>query len=463
MIAYAASIFAVIGIVLSENRNPVKSLAWVTVLLALPAIGLLLYFTFGRSFRNKRYISRRNRRRLKKHEPAHPFNPTASGLTPQSCQTILLAQSLSGSPYYRGNSAQCFRRGSDKFEALLADIRGAQRFIYLEYYVVADDIIGREVAEALIERAEAGVEVKIIYDHVGSFNTSRRFIRRMRQAGIEAYPFMKVHFPILGTRINWRNHRKIAVIDGKVGYIGGMNIADRYISGGKFNLWHDTHLRVSGPIIHSLIHQFSADWNFMGRPLPQGSLIAQPEIQADDYGMQLLTSGPVGQWSNIAMEFQKAIGSARKSVWIQTPYFLPNEGLLKALQSAALAKVDVRIMLPERCDSQLLRFASFSYVKECLQSGIKIYLYRPGMLHSKMLIVDNEMVSIGSTNFDFRSFEHNFESNMQIYSEQFCTEMKEQFLADQAECTRVIPYKWARRPRTTKVLESFTRLFSPIL
>lgn len=463
MTIYAVSVLSTMAIVLSENRNPVKSLAWVTVLLTLPALGLVLYFMFGRSFKNKRYISRRNRRKLKKHEPAKAFAPETSSLSEESCRMILLGQSLIGSPYYQDNSAQYFSSGKEKFEALLRDIRSARRFIYLEYYIIASDTTGNRLAEALIERAHQGVEIKIIYDHVGSFRTKRKFFKRMRQEGIEAYPFMKVHFPLLGTRINWRNHRKIAIIDGQTGYIGGMNIADRYLDGGSHGCWHDGHLRVKGPILHSLLHQFAADWNFMGRPLPDGIAVANPEPQDEKWGMQLVTSGPVGQWPSIAMEFQEAIGGAKKAVWLQTPYFLPNEGLLKALQTASLAKVDVRVMIPMRSDSALLRYASFSYIKECLQAGIKVYLYKPGMLHAKMLLVDDEIVTVGSTNFDFRSFEHNFESNLFVYSKQFNEDMRQRFIIDIESCERVLSYHWAKRSRKSKILESVTRIFAPIL
>lgn len=463
MIAYGATIIAVVAIVLSENRNPVKSLAWVTVLLALPAFGLLLYFFFGRSFKNKRYISKANRRRLKKHEPAKPFRPAESGLSPQSCQAVLLAQSLSGSPYYKGNSARYFDNGSDKFDSLIKDISSAKKFVYLEYYIFTDQEIARRLANVLVDRVQAGVEVKIIYDYVGSIKTSRKFFRLMRKAGIEAQPYMKVQFPYFRAGLNWRNHRKIAIIDGEVGYIGGMNVADRYVNLDGLHHWRDLHLRVKGPIIHSLLHQFASDWVFMGNVMPLGVSQAKPKIQPEDFGMQLLTSGPIGPWSNIALEFQKMISSATRRVWIQTPYFLPNESLLRSLQMAALSKVDVRLMIPRRSDSQLLRFASYSFIKEVLQSGVKVYFYEPGMLHSKLLIVDEELVTVGSTNFDFRSFEHNFESNMFIYSEDFNQMMSMEFERCIEKSQRILPYNWALRPRRYKVAESITRLLSPIL
>lgn len=465
VVIYAVTILSIIAIVVSENRNPVKSLAWVTVLLVVPAIGLLLYFLFGRSLRNKRFITRSNRRKLKKHEPARPFIPAHHvSLSDSSCQQIKLGQSLVGAPFYNNNTAEIFDNGTDKFAALKEDIRNARHYIYLQYYIFENDNIGSEIADMLIEKASEGIEIKVIYDHVGSFKTRKRFFKRMRRAGIEAYPFFKVKFPFFGSRINWRNHRKIVIIDGVTGYIGGMNIADRYITGGKFSSWRDIHLRVRGPIVRSLNHSFATDWNFMGRPVPDGKALGNiPESNLPKVGAQLVTSGPTGQWSNVGLLFLKAIGNAQKSIYIQTPYFLPTEGLLKALQAAALSKIDVRVMIPRRSDSDMLRFASASYIGECLRSGIKIYLYDKGMLHSKMVIVDDEFVTIGSTNFDFRSFEHNFESNLFIYSREFNEQAKKQFLSDQADSIRVLPYDWKKRPLILKAIESVTRLFSPIL
>ncbi len=216
-------------------------------------------------------------------------------------------------------------------------------------------------------------------------------------------------FPQFGTHVNWRNHRKLCIIDQNVGYLGGMNVANRYIDGGKnFASWRDTHVRVEGPIVQALQYSFAVDWNFMGGELiedrPQG--IPAPTAfklkqSISNVGVQMLTSGPTSQWSNIALSLHKAISNARRRVYIQTPYFLPTEALLKALQSAALAHVDVRIMIPRHSDSAMLTYASNSYISECMRAGIKIYQYTAGMLHSKVIIVDDEFVTIGSTNFDF--------------------------------------------------------------
>lgn len=474
-IAYAVIVLGVIAIVISENRNPVKSLAWVTVLLVVPAVGLVLYLFFGRNIQNKRIISRRNRRKLKKLGAKGKVDAPRRRRSAAVEQAVKLAASLQSSQFYEENTVELFNNGPDKFEALLRDISSARRFINLQYYIIADDEIGSRVADALVERARAGVKVRLIYDSVGSFKVSRRFLRRLKEAGVEAYPFFEVVFPPFGTRVNWRNHRKLVIIDGTVGYIGGMNIADRYVDGGKdFPLWRDLHLRVRGPGVNALQQSFAVDWNFMGQPLLEqiaGDEEAKAEIpdagaaygKAGAVDLQLLTGGPVNQWMNLTLMFQKLIATARKTVYLQTPYFLPSEGLLQALQLAALSKVDVRIMLPRRSDSDMLRWASFSYVQECLRAGIKVYLYDKGMLHSKAIIVDDEFATVGSTNFDFRSFEHNFEANLLIYSKEFNALMKKQFLEDQRDCIRVSASTWRQRPYLEKGLESVMRLFAPIL
>lgn len=463
-LVYAAVILSTVVVVVSENRNPVKSLAWVTVLLVVPGLGLILYIVFGRNIQSKRRISRRNRRRLRRMgDTRGRIRLSAIGSSRPRSQLAHLAYSLCGAELYDGCDAQVFDNGTDKFEALLADIRTARSYINIEYYIIADDKIGTTLARALEERARAGVRVRVIYDHVGSFKARNSFFRSMRAAGVEVYPFFKVVFPFFGTRINWRNHRKIVVIDGRVGYIGGMNVADRYITGGNFPSWRDLHLRVEGPAVASLQQLFSIDWNFMGNPLPEEPVEARPLRIPSPMGMQLIAGGPTSRWMNMTLIFQKAISNARRCVWLQTPYFLPSEGLLHALQMCALARLDVRLMLPRRSDSDMLRWASFSYISECLRAGVKVYLYEPGMLHSKAIIIDDDLATVGSCNFDFRSFEHNFEANMLVYSRSFNRRLKEIFLRDQSQSLRVQPATWHKRPLLERGMESFMRLFAPIL
>lgn len=468
VVAVASTVITIL-IILSENRNPVKSLAWVTVLLLLPVVGLILYLFFGRNIKNMRMISRRNRRKLRKGEKRVNTDPRKLGLSGSSLQQINLGRSLTGAQFYPDNSVEVFTDGRSKFDSLLADLRKARHSINLQYYIFEDDEIGRQVADILIEKAAAGVTVRLIYDHVGSFSVRSRFFRELRDKGVAAHPFFKVTFPQLGTRVNWRNHRKIVVIDRTVGYLGGMNVADRYIHGGTFDSWRDTHVRVIGPVVDALQYSFAVDWAFMGgeliEELPKaedGVFAPAPEAQLG-VGAQLLVSGPTQQWANIALAFHKAIANAQRRVFIQTPYFLPTEALLKALQSAALAHVDVRILIPAKSDSAMLTSASNSYISECLRAGIKIYRYTAGMLHSKMMIVDDEFVSIGSTNFDFRSFECNFESNLFFFSKELNSLMLETFKNDLKQSVRIEAAAWRKRSLGQKTAESVLRLLSPVL
>ncbi len=464
LIIYVITILSTIGIVLSENRNPVKSLAWVTALLVLPIVGLVLYIFFGRSIKNTHRISRRARQQLRMYQFMSEQRYERQELHNESEQQVTLARSLTGSILYPGNDAKIYTNGKDKFEDLKNDLRNAKKFIHLQYYIFEDDKIGNEIKNILIEKAKAGVKVRVIYDHVGCIKVKNRFFNEMKDAGVMVYPFFKVAFRHFATRINWRNHRKLVVIDGAIGYIGGMNIADRYIDGLKWGNWRDTHMRIQGPAVSALNISFAIDWSFLGQPISEnGNELPAPLNIDEPMSMQMVTSGPTSQWSNIAMVYLKAIANAKKSIYIQTPYFLPTEALLKALQSAALARIDVRIMIPRNSDSIMLKYASYSFIGECIKAGIKIYFYEPGMLHSKTLVIDDEFSSVGSTNFDFRSFEHNFESNIFVYSNKFNAQMKEIFMNDQAKCTRITPATWRKRHFRQKALESFMRLFSPIL
>ena len=466
MAVYAITVLGTIGVVIGENRNPVKSLAWVTVLLLLPAVGLVLYFFFGRSLKSVHMISRKDQRRLRAYTDPEPARIDDLHLSDISHQQIRLAKSLAGAPYYVGNHIDIFTSGQEKFDALKRDMLDAKSYIHLQYYIFENDVIGHEMRDLLVQKASEGVEVRVIYDHVGSFTINAAFFQRMRREGVDAHAFLRITFTQLANRLNWRNHRKLVVIDGSIGYIGGMNIADRYVTGSKhMTAWRDTHLRITGPAVAGLEFTFAVDWNFMKRgllslPVPANDAKA---VNPGNDVVQVLASGPMGQWSNISFAFLKAIADAKKCVYIQTPYFLPSDALLKALQSSALSGVDVRLMLPRKTDSRLLRLAAGSFLKECLTAGIKIYFYEPTMMHAKAVIVDDDFATTGSTNFDFRSFEHNFECNVLVYSKEFNQRMKAIFLADQRQCTRIILSHWRRRPLLVKAAESVLRLMSPIL
>lgn len=467
-ILYGITAVAIVGVVVSENRNPVKTLAWITVLVLLPVAGIVLYIFFGRSLKHVRMISRKKRRKLIKRDDIKHLMQSQSAahdeLPIKWQQMIKLVNSIQGSPYLANNEVQIFTNGRDKFEAYKHDLLLARNYIHIQYYIIENDNIGNEIATILKQKVQEGVKVRVLYDHVGSFHFDMSYFKKLRRAGVDVYPFMKITFPEFANRINWRNHRKITVIDGEVGYIGGMNIADRYVTGGKMGHWRDTHLRVKGDVVAAMQVSFAIDWNFMKRELIEESVpVVDPASISNPVGVQLVTGGPTSQWGNMAFVFQKAIENARKSIYIQTPYFLPSDSLLKALQVAALSKVDVRLMIPRKPDSFLLRYASYSYVKQCLDAGIKIYFYEPGMLHAKVVVIDDEFVTTGSTNFDFRSFEHNFEGNLLLYSKDFNQRMTRIMHDDMMQSTRISLRAWRRRSLWQKALESLTRLFGPLL
>lgn len=466
-IGYVVMILCVIVVVISENRNPLKTLGWVMALLLFPVGGVVLYFVFGRSIRNVRMISRRNRRKLLKHEGTQPLPKLDRELSVENRQRIRLAYSIGGANLYTGNDVRVFSDGERHFEELFDDLRHAQEYINLQFYIIACDRLGRRLRDILIERARAGVKVRVIYDYIGSFDARRRdFFQRMKENGVEVHSFFRLSFPSHVNRLNWRNHRKVVVIDGKVGYIGGMNVAERYVSGGALGKWRDTAARITGPCVAALQYHFAVDWKFMGHDLlcdPVSGYGAKLREGVRNVTLQVLASGPNDRWGNMTLLFYKAISSARRRVWLQTPYFLPSEGLLKALETASLAGVDVRVMMPMRSDSRVLTYASHSYVEECLLAGVKVYLYDAGMLHAKVLIVDDDFSTLGSTNFDFRSLEHNFEENLVMYSTDANRILTKNFEEDARECVRLKLSEWNRRDRKRKFQESLCRILSPIL
>ncbi|MBR5171611.1 MAG: cardiolipin synthase [Muribaculaceae bacterium] len=462
---YVLTVLAVIVVVLSENRNPVKSIAWVLVLILLPVLGLVIYLIFGRSLRGMRLISRSDLRELRRMNDYSENVKLNHDLSDTSLQLISLVNKLTEPHLFEGNDIETFTEGLDKFEAMKRDIEQARQYIHVQYFIIEDDEVGSELIDLLIRKAREGVQVRVLYDYVGSFYMPSRVLKKMRAAGVEIHPFLEVSLTNVAFRINWRNHRKIVVIDGSIGYVGGMNIANRYVTGdSKWQPWRDTHLRISGEAVAAMEYSFAIDWNFTTRKLLTLPTMHYSEPPASaDYLVQMVGSGPTNRWNNISLVFFKAITLAKRCIYIQTPYFLPSDSLLKALQSAALSGVDVRLMIPKKTDSVMLRLATDSYIKECLLSGMKIYFYDARMMHAKVVIVDDEFVTTGSTNFDFRSFEHNFEFNALIYSKSYNAKMKDIFEADLQKSSRVSLGKWKQRPLTQKALESVIRLMSPIL
>lgn len=463
IILYTVTILGLVLVIITENRNPLKTIPWVIVLLLAPGIGLLFYFFFGQDNRKQRIISRRTYKRIMKR-PQEGKIPADACSVPEAYKPLAsLLSNTNQSALLYGSRITIYPNGSDKFTDLLNEISRAKHHIHLQYYIFCDDVVGRQVKDALIVKAKEGIEVRVLYDDVGCWNVKDKFFREMKEAGIEVYAFLRVAFPVFTSKVNYRNHRKIVVIDGKVGFMGGMNIADRYNNGISWGTWRDTHFKFEGKGVHGLQSAFLIDWYVVSKKLLNDRMYYPPVQRYTDNIMQVATSGPVGQWRTLLQATIFAIANAKKYVFIQTPYFLPTEGLNQALQTAALGGVDVRLMLPKRSDTRSANMASHSFIDDMVKAGAKVYFYKPGFLHSKLVVTDDILTCIGSANMDFRSFEHNFEINAFVYQEDFALQMKKIFLHDMHSCERLIPSRWLRRPRKQRIAESFMRLFSPLL
>ena len=462
-ILYVGAVIGTIIVVILDNRNPVKTMAWILVLTFLPFIGLIFYIFFGRSTRRERLISKKSYNRLMKR-PMQEFLAQAAFQFPDNQhQLMALFKSTNQALVFEGNKIDIYTSGLPKLQALIHELYKAKQYIHLEYYIFEDDAVGRLVRDVLIDKAHEGVEIRLLYDDVGCWHVPNRFYEEMREAGIEARSFLKVRFPQFTSKVNYRNHRKIAVIDGKVGFIGGMNIAERYMRGFSWGIWRDTHIKIKGKAVYGLQTAFLMDWYFVDRTLLTSAKYF-PEVKS--YGnsiMQIVTAEPVRQWKEIMQGLTLAISSSRKYFYIQTPYFLPTEPILSALQIAALAGVDVRLMMPERADNRITHLGSCSYLSDILKAGVKVYFYQKGFLHSKLMVSDDTLSTVGSTNMDFRSFEHNFEINAFMYDKDTALRMKEIFLRDQKESVQIQLKNWQKRPLKRKATESIVRLLAPLL
>ena len=464
IIMYVIGVIGSIFVIVSENRNASKSLAWILALIFLPVFGILLYMLFGQSMRNASLLSKKNSEKLRACNTPPLVDIDTLPISENCKQLVLMCRRLGTARYYVGNDIRMYVRGRDKFNDLLHDIEQAQSFIHIQYFIFRDDNLGRQVRDALIGAVRRGVEVRLLYDDMGCFAPFSTFFKDMKREGIEVCPFMKIFQIRSSYRLNFRNHRKIVVIDGRIGYIGGMNVADRYINGDEDLSWRDTHMRVEGAAVHGLQTSFAIDWGYEKDEMLTGDKYFPNLPSMGNMDVQVIFSGPFGGWDSIAMMCEKILSMAHRYVYIQTPYFLPTDSLVNALQVAALSGVDVRIMIPYKTDWWVMRYGSFSYVSQMLMAGIKIYMYMPGMLHAKTIVVDDELSSVGSANFDFRSFEHNFETNAMIYNKEMAERVKGDFFDDMKHCVLIDDIEaWRKRPLVQKVCESVVRLISPVL
>lgn len=459
---------AVIHVVM-DNRQPAKTMAWVLVIVFLPILGLILYLFFGINYRRERLISQRSLDQLTKRSMLSFVEQQNLQVPERHKQLVDLFVNQSFSLPFKDNQIDIMTDGYTFFPALLKDIAQAKHHIHIDMYIFKADALGHLIIDALAHKAKEGVHVRVIYDDVGCWDVKHRFFEQMREEGIEVANFLPVRFPSFTSKVNYRNHRKIIVIDGRVGYIGGMNIASRYVQGTPKQAWRDTMLRLTGGAVYGLQRAFLVDWYFVDRTLITDRIYYPPYSEnpsqaSNNCLAQIVTSGPTNSYPEIMQGYVRIILSAHRYVYIETPYFLPNDPVLFALKTAAMAGVDVRILCPRRSDSRFVEWASRSYLREAHEAGVKIYLYDAGFLHSKLMVCDDALTTCGSANVDFRSFENNFEANAFIYDEGVALRMKSIFLKDQENAIplsdlpqRVHPHFWHR------LGESLTRLFSPLL
>jgi len=470
------NIFLAMAIIFLERRNISSTWAWVMVLFFIPIVGFVLYLILGQKFKKRKFTK-------------------LLGITPSMIQDLVLEQRRqlhSGELDFAGpevdhyadlitmnlttdfslftsrNEVDIYTDGNKKFDALIADIEAAQHHIHLVYYIVRDDELGRRLMRALTKKAREGIEVRFLYDHIGSHSLPRKFFKEFHEAGGKEAAFFPSRIPFLNVKINFRNHRKLVVVDGHIGYIGGFNIGDEYLGLNKhFGKWRDTHLRIRGDAVLQMQAQFMMDWNIAVKdhqiafdPLYYRTM---PEAHNKHIGIQVVASGPDSEFQEIKNSYIKMIYSAKQTVFLQTPYFVPDSSLLNALRTAALSGKDVRLMVPSKPDHFFVFWATQSYLEDLLSCGVKVYRYEAGFLHAKTLVVDGMVASVGTANLDIRSFKLNFEMNAFIYNRGVAEQLETIFYDDIKVSHLLTLEEYQRRPLFNRFRESISRLLSPIL
>lgn len=466
LVIYLAITIGGIVAVLMDNKQPEKTMAWILVLCFIPIVGIIFYLFFGQNTRKEKVISERSMDLLMKRSMLEFAEQENLHIPRRNRPLMKLFTNQNWALPFKDNEVSIFTDGYEFVSTLLYNIGQAQDHIHLDTYIIEDDPLGNLVADALIDKARQGVEVRLLYDDVGCWRVKDRFFNRMKAAGIQVYAFMPVRFPAFTGKVNYRNHRKLCVIDGKVGFIGGMNIALRYVKGTARQTWRDTHLCIRGGAVYAIQRAFLVDWYFVSRTLVTDRRYYPPVDKTIDNNCltQIVTSSPVSPWPDIMQGYVRVLLQAHRYVYMESPYFLPTEPVLFAMRTAALSGVDVRLIVPRHGDAKLVEWASRSYLMEVIEAGVKVYLYEPGFNHSKILVSDDNLSSCGSTNIDFRSFENNFEANAFFFNEGMALRLKKVFLTDQAQSTLVDDVSYfIKRPFLQRLLESLVRLLSPLL
>ncbi len=465
LVAYTVIAIVAMITVLLEHRQPAKTIAWVLVLSFLPLVGIVLYFFFGRRTRKNRHIWEKSLNQLTKRSMIEFAEQKQLELPEEHKELIQLFVNQNFALPFKNNETDVYVSGYEFFPALLAEISKATHHIHIISYIIDDDPLGRLLRDALIDKARKGIEVRLLFDDVGSWKTPNRFFEQMREEGIEVHPFMPVRFPAFTGKVNYRNHRKIIVIDGKVGFIGGMNLAQRYVKGHKGIMWRDTHVKISGAAVYGLQRAFLVDWFHADRTLiTDRKYYPDTTITPNNNLIQIVTSSPTNVWEELEQGYIKILLSAKRYVYMETPYFLPTEPIFFAMRTAALSGVDVRLMVSLKTDSKLVQMASRSYLTQTIQAGVKVICYEEGFNHTKLLVADDNVATIGSANIDFRSFENNFEANAFFYDKSMAQRIKDIFLTDETKCVPLEKIKEINHKSFIyRLWESVVRLLSPLL
>lgn len=464
--------------IIYDTRSTTKTLAYLLLAIFVPFAGMLFYFSFGINYRKRKMYSKKLiadddlsgklREDIFKYSK-HTFDHSDPEVQSNRELAIMLVKD-SFSPLTANNEVKLLVNGEYKFPEVLSAIRQAKHHIHIEYYIYEDDEIGCAIADALIQKVKEGVTVRFIYDDFGSRTIRKKLIPRLKEAGVHAFPFYRIIFIALANRLNYRNHRKIIVIDGSTAFVGGINVSDRYINNTEEPnklFWRDTHLRIDGPGVLYLQYLFLCDWNFCANDHLHSDAMFFPRPPAfpvkGNKVVQIAASGPDSDTPTILFSLLQAINLATEEILITTPYFIPGESLIDALTVAALGGVAVKLLVPGVSDSVLVNAAARSYYGGLLKAGVEIYLYTKGFVHAKTLVTDRKIAIVGTANMDYRSFDLNFEVNAIVYDREVANELAAVFYADIAAAEKIDPIVWESRPVWKQLLEKTARLVSPLL
>ncbi|MCJ7819587.1 MAG: cardiolipin synthase [Bacteroidales bacterium] len=471
-ILYIITVITISIMIVLENRNPLKTHSWLLVIILVPVAGIILYVFFGQNYRKQKIYSRKSLadNEMLSESAATQMSTLSTVIASESSDIqskshlMRLLLKNNRSVLTLDNTVKLLKNGNEAFPAMKEAIAGAKNYIHIEFYRIEPDVLGTEFMDLLKQKSSEGVKIRVIYDDVGSWNIGKSYLNDVRASGISIYPFMPVRFPSFSSKINYRNHRKILVIDGTTGFVGGLNIADKYLHGlPDLGHWKDTHLELRGESVEALDSVFLSDWNFVsGNPVSGVESFINPPKTGNRCLVQVASSGPDTDWATIMQVYFSAIATAKTSIYLTSPYFSPDESLLTALKTAALSGVDVRMIFPKKSDSIIANWNTRSYISELIEAGVRIYLYTDGFIHSKYLLVDSVFASVGSPNVDIRSFDLDFEVTALIYDWKFASELSTLFFEDLKGCKEIKTNDWEQRSRTDRSRESLARIFGPL-